>query len=381
MPISQRGGSPSKPWLADYYDHEGARRQISCATPIDARIEILANGGPKSAKDVKETTVEELFEYVWTSRAAKSRPGNVDISRLQARRHLLPVIGHLQVRRVHKGHLAAILTAMEKSLSEATAGNMVTYLVTNFDVAVHRGCVRDNVARAAYAGVARGGPRRSVEEPLKADVDKLLTTASGWVRVMLALFTEAGLTPPEAAGLTWECVDLEAGTVRIDRRVRKHMVVPFVGDRLARTVPMTPVLRRILGEWREDLESGARMVLHPDGCLRGWVTLGQPLAHLQVGLGMIAPRWRDVPAWSLVDGEGPKYAQLQFRLVAAGRWHREGKSLKELAALLGLRRTNQLIPIVRALADDLDLALIASIDAAMGNLLETPLGPPETRSE
>lgn len=368
MPITRRGSNPAKPFIADYLDRDGTRHQVPCATVTEARVLILADGGPKSGRDVKEATVEELFEYVWVAREAKPRPGAVHTSRLQARLHLLPLIGHVRVDKLDKGHFAAILANMQ-GLAEATVGTLITYLVTNLDIAVYRGIVRKNLARAAYDTVRRSAPTETPAVPLASHVEELHEASNGWPRVQLALYTEAALTPPEAAGLQWSCVDLEARTLNVAHRMLKHLVVPLTGDRLARTVPMTPMLFDVLSDWRGDPASGPHVVLHPRGCMRAWTSLCLPLVLLQLEKGMVAPEWQPAAAWSTIEGKSPLYAHMQFRLVAAARWHREGHSIKELAALMGLKSTRTLIPIVRALVDDQDLHFIGTVDAAIRGLL------------
>jgi len=169
-------------------------------------------------------TVEEWMTYWLDQIAAKKvRPSTLRGYRTYVDCYIIPLLGERRLDRLTPEHIADAWAYMQevgrpgavvpKRLSSTSAHQAHRILSRALKVAYQRGHVVKNVATMIDAPQ----PREEEIKPLtKAQALRILETAKGrrnaarW-RVALAL----GLRQGEALGLTWQHVDLDAGTLAV----------------------------------------------------------------------------------------------------------------------------------------------------------------------
>jgi integrase len=110
-----------------------------------------------------------------------------------------------------------------------------------------------NVVRDLDRDDRPGSKRRTEPRYLDADeVERLLAAMGGCYRPVAATCAYAGLRISEALGLRWADVDLDAGTLRVQRQLDDDLTLrqETKTPASAATVPMLPVLVRELRSWR-----------------------------------------------------------------------------------------------------------------------------------
>ncbi len=190
-------------------------------------------------------------------------------------RHLLDRhLGDMKVRRVQDvapSDLARLLRAMRESYSPWTCVAVFRILSGTFALALRRGLV----TRSPIDGLAPSErpKQRNARRVAVLDAETLARiVAAGrserW-RAALGLAGYAGLRLGEIRALTWEEVDLDAGTVAVRRSLLPDGTAKAPKTKAGeRTVPLLPALRRVLVAWKlrsPYTEPGALVIATAEG--------------------------------------------------------------------------------------------------------------------
>src|SRR6516165_4220453 len=215
--------------------------------------ERLDAGAPP--KDATRTVADWLAHWRTTTLAASDRKQSTrDLYATLCRTHLEPEpFGATRLDRLRPSDIEAlILWLRRRSLSDSTVRSIYTVLRSALD-----GAVRDQLmARNPAASVRRPGvQRREARYLTGADVVAVLKEAeTSRYYPPLALIASTGLRRGEVLGLTWERVDLEAGTLRVVatlNRVGNRLVLSEPKtDRARRNVPISPEMVAMLKKHR-----------------------------------------------------------------------------------------------------------------------------------
>jgi integrase len=108
-------------------------------------------------------------------------------------------------------------------------------------------------------------PKKLPEGPSLAEIDKLVSVATGWVRTAAALAGYAGLRSGEVRALRRGDVDLVTGTIRVRRAFSENELVEEPKDGEERIIPIAPPLRPVLVEAVRDKLPGAFLVITGQG--------------------------------------------------------------------------------------------------------------------
>jgi integrase len=131
----------------------------------------------------------------------------------------VPAIGGLELAKVRPGHVRAVLAAMQqRRLSAATIAQVRSVLGSALRQAVADGLIPANPVAAVKRPRVQ---RRELHWPTFAQVGALLEASRGtmWeVPILIAAVT--GARRAEVLGISWEDVDLKAGTILIRRGVQ-----------------------------------------------------------------------------------------------------------------------------------------------------------------
>jgi integrase len=243
----------------------GQRRRVSFYGPTARAVraelkkarERLDVGAP--VKDANVTVANWLRHWCATTLAASDRKestkalyGNL------SRRHLEPnPFGGIRLDKLRPSHVESLVLAMRavtkpakradtelsaavqvRALSDSTIRQTYTVLRSALD-----GAVRDGLlARNPAAVVKRPGVERREAKHLNADdvASVLRHAAASRHYAALQLIAATGLRKGEALGLSWERVDLDAGTLRVAATLGR------VGNQLLVTEPKTERARRTI---------------------------------------------------------------------------------------------------------------------------------------
>ncbi|MGQ0671080.1 MAG: Arm DNA-binding domain-containing protein [Actinomycetota bacterium] len=220
-PISGRRRQKSKSGFATKRQAESALHEF---------IRYIEGGGDPSPERIG--LGDYLHRWLEFQRTRGIRARTLDGYEGYIRREIVPVTGGLEVGKVRSGHVRAVLARMQqRGLSAATIAQVRSVLGSALRQAVADGLIAAN----PVAAVKRPRVQRpEVHWPTSARLGALLEAAldTVWeVPILLAVVT--GARRAEVLGISWEDVDLEAGTISIRRGVQP------VRHRDGRTVEFT----------------------------------------------------------------------------------------------------------------------------------------------
>lgn len=185
-----------------------------------ARLQHQADAG--LTIDTAGMTVGEWLAVWLRDEAAPTvRPRTLITYRRTVEAHLIPALGHVGLRQLTPSHVRAYLTGKRAGgLAGATVQNHHIVLRRALEIAYRYEYVEKNVAR--MVGAPR--PERYEAKPLTRDeVVEFLEAARGHpLEALFVVAASTGLRQAEVLGLTWPCVDLEEGFVRVDRTLARY---------------------------------------------------------------------------------------------------------------------------------------------------------------
>ena len=177
--------------------------------------------------------------------------GTADSYEMQMRVHILPTLGEIKLSALRTPMIQRLYNRkLEEGLSPKSIKNMHGCLHKALDIAVRIGYLYKNPSSNCIL------PRIEMAEihPLDTpELSKLLTALKGSEHealIVTAIFT--GLRSGELIGLTWDCVDLENGLIRVTKQLvqprRKGEVYRFqsLKNNKPRTITPAPFVIQLL---------------------------------------------------------------------------------------------------------------------------------------
>ena len=202
------------------------RRHVSGAKRADVVTKVRAleakrDAGMVEAAGRAPTVGEWLDHWLDNIAARKVRARTLESYRSTVRLHLRPGVGHHRLDRLQPEHLERLYASLaDKGLSPATILRAHRVLSRAFRVASQRGKVARNVATLVDPPAVK---RPTTALPLSAEEAKrVLATARAHrnsARWTVAL--AVGLRQSEALGLRWADVNLENGTLTVQRGLHR----------------------------------------------------------------------------------------------------------------------------------------------------------------
>jgi integrase len=202
------------------------RRHVSGVKRADVvakvrELERKRDAGTAGAAGKAPTVREWLEHWLDTIAARKVRPSTLVRYRQLTANQLVPGIGHHRLDRLQPEHVEKLYSDLqERGLSPASVLQAHRVLSRALKVAMQR----DRVARNVCTLVDAPSVERDEVRPLSGhDARRVLEAARGrrnaarW-SVALAL----GLRQGEALGLTWDAVDLDAGTLTVRQALQRQ---------------------------------------------------------------------------------------------------------------------------------------------------------------
>lgn len=230
----------------------GRRRQLTGTrrTKADAEtllVQLLAQAG-RAHTAAATATMADLLAAWQAEHAEVWSPGNVRRTRELVDSYLVDRLGGLLVRKVRardlEGAYRDLLAAGArgaKPLAPASVRRLHSILRSALEQAVRWEWIADNPAGKVDTRKVLAGASRPITPPAPADVIALLAAARAAdpeLAAWLQAAADTGARRGEVCALRWSDVDLDAGTVRIERSIA-------IGDELVEKTTKTGNRRKV----------------------------------------------------------------------------------------------------------------------------------------
>lgn len=322
--------SSSRPFVADFTDDDGNRRQLSFATEKQAKKVVQA------AKQREQGRLQFVTFTGWyiadlEARGISSR--TLDNIAAINRQHWLPTfgdrtLGELAVAewRQFRADLAV------KGLSPAWIRTICLATSHMYSRAVEAGLVETNPLIQANKSMRKYYAPAPISYPTASEAARILEASEGQVRLCIMLVVQAGLRVSEAASLRWSDVDSDGGTISVTkvRVLGGERELPASSHR---EVPLHPDLVSALAEARSGNASPYMFKGGRHNCGSGPPGTGYFHGRIRklmfdTGLTRVLPDKRVVAL----------YGADELRHLAALAWKRDGMSVRRIAKLMGFKR-------------------------------------------
>ena len=230
-----------------------------------------------------QTMGEYLEQWLDTSVRGSVRESTCESYRRQVRRYVIPAIGGVKLKSLSAMHVQGMYRSMlDRGLSSRTVQYTHAVLHRALKQAMRWGLVPRNVCE----DVDRPRLKRDEIQPLdREQTRRLLQAAEGHrLHALYVLAVTAGLRPGEMLALRWSDVDLEVGTLRVNRALSDSEFAAPKTLRSRRKIELSDTARVALRTHRKrQLEE--RMQKAGLWKNRGLIfpsTVGTPLCHRNV---------------------------------------------------------------------------------------------------
>lgn len=210
----------------------GTRRRVtvSAATKRECLVKLrekereLAISGVGIEGSSAGMTVKAWSEAWLDARRRDVRPTSFTADRSQVKNWIVPTIGHKRLDRLSPSDVRAVRRAiLDAGLEPGTASRAHAVLKKMLADAANEGRhVPQNVLRTKGIDTKAKRTSRGRDVIDAADAASLLAEAmrrDDGARWMVALLE--GIRPGEALGLTWDAIDLDAGTITVEWQLRR----------------------------------------------------------------------------------------------------------------------------------------------------------------
>lgn len=229
---------------AGTFTHKARARNAAAAKEEHARRSMLRD------PEAYRRPWREWVDLWWPTRQVEVSTAKVDRGRLD--RHLMPRWGDVPIGSITRHDVKAWTAQMERDgVGPTTVQRCAHLLSASLTAAVDAEVLDANPsARLKLPGSAKAQERYLTREEYDAILEHLPTTAD---QLIVNLATNTGLRPGEWAGLHWDRVDLDRGTLRVVETFSElgGFIKAYPKSRKVRDVPLTDNLVDLLREERK----------------------------------------------------------------------------------------------------------------------------------
>lgn len=214
-----------------------------------ARIEILHAMNTGTYVEPTTTTLAEWVHRTWLPLiAGRVKPSTLDSYRRNLELHVLPVLGHRQIRQLTPTMLSQLYGDLLASGNKVTGEGLNAKTVRYIHTIVHKvladavdlGVVAANVADRAKPPRPRAAPPNELKSWTPDELHRFLELIEGHrLEAAWHLAALTGMRRCEILGLRWQDVDLD------NRRLSVRQTLVAVGYELAWSTPKTHQARTI----------------------------------------------------------------------------------------------------------------------------------------
>jgi integrase len=269
-------------WLVDYFDQEGRRHNKTFATQKEAkdwhvRTVIEIKDGVHTPETDSITVAEAGELWLAQGKSDGLEYGTLKQYEQHLRLHITPFIGRIKLAHLSPTHVQRLRDKLiEAGRSRDMARRVVVSLGALLASAMSYGKAAKNIVHDA-ARLRKGRDRRfdsrhekklevGVDIPTKDEIRAMLNAAEGRWRPLIVTAVFTGLRASELRGLTWNDIDLQAGTLTVRQRADRWNTIGSPKSASGkRAVPLAPMVVNTLKEWRLRLPQrrvGSRLPKH-----------------------------------------------------------------------------------------------------------------------
>jgi len=302
-------------WLVDYRDANGKRRASHFATKRNAdeflvHVRAQISTGLYIHQANRYTVADIVRDWLdnCASRQASGQRmerGTFQDYEAKARLHILDSEVGLGATRLSRLTRKAVNDfrdrLLESGRSEPTTRKVLTCLRQVLNHARDNGLIATNPASDVRV-LRTTRIERKIVVPSKADVRRLIDSASDSFRPLLAVTAFCALRASETRGLSWNDVDFEEGVIHVRQRADAFNTLGEPKSAAgARSVPIGPYIANLLKRWRLACPKGSLDLVFPNrsGGIRAHTTVlkrhFKPLCR-KLGIEM---RWHDLRHFSV----------------------------------------------------------------------------------
>jgi integrase len=280
-----RDGSEGEAWVVNYTDQGGTRRLKSFDRKKDAdafagAVSVDIRAGIHIPDRDSITVAEAAQLWLASADAAGLERSTREQYRRHVKLHIVPLLGAVKLTQLTVPAARAFEDRLRRDRSTVMVRKILTSLGSMLSDAQERGLVAQKLLISA---IIRGARRRPVNKPsdarargrLKIGIDipspdeiRTIITALNdhpqWRPLLLtAMFT--GLRSSELRGLRWSDIDLKAGELHVRQRADRYRKMgPPKSESGERTIPLPPMLSKILREWKLACPKGDLDLVFPN---------------------------------------------------------------------------------------------------------------------
>lgn len=257
-------------------------------------------------------TVEQLLESWLRERASKRvRPSTFRSYEVKCRLHIIPAIGKVRIAKLTPRRLERLLNDLVAGgVSPQSASHIRAVPRNALNTAMRWGLIGRNVAALVDAPTV---PKREIKALTVSNAKAILDAVTAdRLEGLFAIALAVGLRQSEALALQWSDIDLEGGSLRVERVLQRvggeYRFFDPKNDSSRRTVPLPRELRTALHRHRarqleERLKAGSAWQSDEFGDLVFTDEVGTPLSGYHVtrqfrklleGSGLASMRYHDL---------------------------------------------------------------------------------------
>ncbi|CAA9339514.1 MAG: Phage integrase, site-specific tyrosine recombinase [uncultured Chloroflexia bacterium] len=222
-PRKNKGGKITS-YQGSYFTSDGKRRYVSARTKTECREKLRQAMSDADQGFVFDAGSQTVGEYMtrWLEDFAKAdlAPRTYHNYKLQLREHIVPAFGTMKLSKLDTPNIQSMYAAKLR-------GGLKPSSVKYIHAVLHRGLAKAVdlrlIPRNPAASANPPKARQEEIEPLGSDeARKFLEAARGEkFEPLYILCLTCGLRMGEALGLKWSDLDLEAGTLRVNRQLQR----------------------------------------------------------------------------------------------------------------------------------------------------------------
>jgi integrase len=254
-----RKGEAKTAWVANYTDQTGRRHLKTFSTRkaadtwlVGARHEVKA--GVHTPENASITVAEAGELWIAKGELEKLERSTLRQYRNHVDLHIKPLIGAVRLAQLSTPALEAYRDNLLKSGSRAMARKVLTNLKSILGEAQRRGLVAINAAQPVRVDLKKRDRKKITIGrgiPSKGEIQIVLTRAEGRWRPFLVTEVFTGMRASELRGLTWDDVDFGRNVVAVRQRANLWGEIGSPKSAAGeREIPLAPIVRNALREWR-----------------------------------------------------------------------------------------------------------------------------------
>lgn len=218
MSITKKTDGRPKPWIYDYTDARGIRRNPGFRLEreaIAARTEIENQLKTGNSRNKSNLTFADLAKEHLDGRMLGRATRNGYSSKMDL--HILPYLGGRKVNRIEFADVERYrdMLLVEKKLSGPFVKEIMTLVRSVFRLGQRRYGLHNPAIGVRTPGSGTRKREIGIDIPTSEEVNLLLDSVSDWWHPFFYLAVQTGMRPGELRGLNWKDVDLERGFIHV----------------------------------------------------------------------------------------------------------------------------------------------------------------------